>query len=107
MAEITPLAYGYVRDDLLHERRSHSVEDRLRDAARSFGYELAGVFREPAPQRGTLPPAFVELVQECRRADAHTVITLQGHMSGMSVCRMVLHAVLEVRAEAAVQEISL
>lgn len=106
MTALHPLAYGYLRDDVLCDRDSVSSEDRLRDAARSLGYELGAVFREPAPQNGTLPPAFVELVQECRRTAAQAVITLPGHLSNMSVCRMVLLAVLEVRADTAVHEVA-
>ncbi|WP_433527263.1 hypothetical protein ACQPZ2_21910 [Nocardia pseudovaccinii] len=102
---LLPLAYGYLRDDLLGASDSDSSEDRLRNTARSLGYELATVFHEPSPQIGTLPPAFVDLVQECRRAAAHVVITLRGHMSEMAVCRMVLLAVLDVRAGAAVHEV--
>jgi hypothetical protein len=105
MTALLPLAYGYLRDDLLDERGSSPGEDTLRDTARSLGYELGTVFHEPAPQNGTLPPAFVDLVQECRRAAAHTVITLRGHLSNMAVCRMVLLAVLDVRAGAAVHEV--
>ncbi|WP_157129599.1 hypothetical protein [Nocardia amamiensis] len=105
MTALLPLAYGYLRDDLLRDRDSDSSEDRLRAAAGSLGYELGTVFHEPPPQGATLPPAFVDLVQECRRAAAHAVITLHGHLSNMSVCRMVLLAVLDVRADAAVHEV--
>ncbi|WP_433567378.1 hypothetical protein ACQP1O_20595 [Nocardia sp. CA-151230] len=94
-----------MRDDLLGNRDPNSSDKILRAAARSLGYALGTVFHEPAPQNAILPPAFVDLVQECRRARAHTVLTLPGHLSGMSVCRMVLLAILEVRAEAAVQEV--
>ncbi|MBF6302815.1 hypothetical protein IU459_35580 [Nocardia amamiensis] len=94
-----------MRDDLLGDRDCGSGEDRLRAAAGALGYELGTVFHEPPPQGGTLPPAFVDLVQECRRAAAHAVITLHGHLSDMSVCRMVLLAVLDVRADAAVHEV--
>ena len=104
---LLPLAYGYVRDDLLDDHDFDSSEDRLRDTARSLGYELGTVFHEPKPQNATLPPAFVDLVQECRRAAAHAVITIRGHMSDMAVCRMVLLAVLDVRAGAAVHEVSM
>lgn len=104
---LLPLAYGYLREDLLCALDSNSCEDKLRDTARSLGYELGTVFREPPPQNATLPPAFVDLVDECRRAAAHAVITLRGHMSDMSVCRMVLLAVLEVRAGATVHEVEL
>ncbi|MFE3725384.1 hypothetical protein [Nocardia sp. NPDC059154] len=105
MTALLPLAYGYVRDDLLRDRDPKSSDDILRAAARSLGYALGTVFHESAPQNATLPPAFVDLVQECRRAEAHTVLTLPGHLSGMAVCRMVLLAILEARAEAAVQEV--
>lgn len=105
MTALLPLAYGYLRDDIHGVRDPISGEDRLRAAAESLGYALGAVFHEPAPQNGTLPPAFVELVRECRRSAAHTVLTLNGHLSGMSVCRMVLLAILDVRAETAVQEI--
>ncbi|WP_063039508.1 hypothetical protein [Nocardia grenadensis] len=77
----------------------------LRDAARSLGYELATVFHEPAPQSATLPPVFIDLVKECRRAEARMVLTLCGHLSGMAVCRMVLLSVLDVRGNVEVQEL--
>ncbi|MET8873745.1 hypothetical protein [Nocardia sp. NPDC004604] len=102
---LLPLAYGYLRDDLIGDRDGDSGEDTLRAAARSLGYELGTVFHEPLPETAMLPPAFVDLLQECRRAAAHAVITLQGHMSNMSVSRMVLQAVLQVRAEAIVHEV--
>ncbi|WP_157116556.1 hypothetical protein [Nocardia vaccinii] len=105
MTALLPLVYGYLRDDLLDESGSPPSEDRLRNAARSLGYELGTVFHEPAFQKGTLPPAFVDLVHECRRAAAHTVITLRGHLSDMAVCCMILLTVLDVRANAAVHEI--
>ncbi|MFE3225205.1 hypothetical protein [Nocardia sp. NPDC059228] len=105
MTALLPLAYGYVRDDLLSDRDPNSSDSILRAAARSLGYALGTVFHESEPQNAILPPAFVDLVQECRRAKAQTVLTLPGHLSGMSVCRMVLLAILEVRAEAAVQEV--
>jgi hypothetical protein len=105
MTALPPLAYGYLRDDLLDD--SNTSEDRLRNTAESLGYELGTVFHEPAPQNGTLPPAFVDLFQECRRAAAHTVITLSGHLSNMSVCRMILLTILDVRVGAAVYEVEL
>ncbi|MBU3061969.1 hypothetical protein KO481_10585 [Nocardia sp. NEAU-G5] len=104
---LLPLAYGYLRDDLLGDGDSNSIEDRLRRAARSLGFELATVFHEPSPQNGTLPPAFVDLVQECRRAAAHVVITLRGHLSEMATCKMVLLTILDVRAGAAVHEVEI
>ncbi|MFF7944792.1 hypothetical protein ACFZC5_34300 [Nocardia gamkensis] len=105
MTALPSLAYGYLRDDLINDRDRDAGEDMLRAAAASLGYELAAVFHEPPPQSGLLPPAFVDLIQECRRAAAHAVITLQGHLSNMSTCRMVLQEVLHVRAEAVVHEI--
>lgn len=105
MNSLLPLAYGYFREDLLGVSDPKSSEDKLRTAAESLGYSLGAIFREPTPQSGTLPPAFVELVQECRRSAAHSVLTLNGHLSGMCVCRMVLLAVLDGPTEAAVQEI--
>ncbi|MEU0505947.1 hypothetical protein [Nocardia sp. NPDC005998] len=101
MTALLPLAYGYLRDDLIGDRDRDSGEDMLRAAARSLGYELGTVFHEPPPETGLLPPVFVDLLQECRRAAAHAVITLQGHMSNMSVPRMVLQA----RAEVVVHEV--
>ncbi|MFF0452782.1 hypothetical protein [Nocardia africana] len=53
---LLPLAYGYVRDDLLDDRDFGASEDKLRDIARSLGYELGAVFREPKLQNMTLPP---------------------------------------------------
>ncbi|MFE9328627.1 hypothetical protein ACIHDR_47615 [Nocardia sp. NPDC052278] len=105
MTALLPLAYGYLRDDLIGDRDRDSGEDTLRAAARVLGYELGTVFHEPPTETGLLPPAFVDLLQECRRAAAHTVITLAGHMSNMSMSRMVLQAVLQVRAEAVIHEI--
>lgn len=105
MTALLPLAYGYLRDDLLDDHNPSPSEDRLRNIARSLGYELGTVFHEPEPQNGTLPPAFVDLVQECRRAAASMVITLRGHLSNMPVCRMILLTVLDVRAGAAVHEV--
>ncbi|MBF6207964.1 hypothetical protein IU483_28350 [Streptomyces gardneri] len=106
MTALLPLAYGYLRDDLIVDRDRDIGEDTLRAAARSLGYELAAVFHEPPPQGGLLPPAFADLIQECRRAAAHVVITLQGHLSNMAMSRMVLQEVLHVRAEAVVHEVA-
>ncbi|MGW4095099.1 hypothetical protein [Nocardia sp. NPDC004750] len=105
MTALLPLAYGYLRDDLITDHDRDAGDERLRVAAISLGYELATVFHEPRPQGGLLPPVFVDLIQECRRAAAHAVITLPGHLSNMSMCRMVLQEVLHVRAEAVVHEI--
>ncbi|MGO4649765.1 hypothetical protein AB4305_33280 [Nocardia sp. 2YAB30] len=103
MTALLPLAYGYLRDDLLGD--PNASEDKPRTAARSLGRALGTVFHEPAPQSATLPPAFIDLVQECRRAEAHTVLTMHVHLSGMSVCRMVLLEILDIRADFAVQEV--
>ncbi|MRH87780.1 hypothetical protein GFY24_09995 [Nocardia sp. SYP-A9097] len=105
MTALLPLAYGYVRDDLLSDRDPSFSDKILLAAARSLGYALGTVFHEPGPQSATLPPVFVDLVQECRRARACTVLTLPGHLSGTSLCHRVLLAILEARAEAAVQEV--
>ncbi|MGW4091409.1 hypothetical protein [Nocardia sp. NPDC004750] len=105
MTALLPLAYGYLRDDLITDRDRDAGEDTLRAAATSLGFELATMFYEPPPQGGLLPPAFVDLIQECRRAAAHAVITLPGHLSNMSMARMVLQEVLHVRAEAVIHEI--
>lgn len=105
MTSLSPLAYGYLRDDLLDAHDPVSSEDKLRTAAASLGYALGTVFREPAPQNGTLPPAFVELVRECRRSEAHTVLTLNGHLSSICMYRTVLAAVLDICADDAVREI--
>lgn len=105
MTTLLPLAYGYLRDDLVDDRDRVGGEDALRAAALSLGCELASVFHEQSPEAGLLPPAFADLIHECRRAAAHTVITLQGHLSNMSMSRMVLREVLHVRAEAVVHEV--
>ncbi|MQY20604.1 hypothetical protein [Nocardia macrotermitis] len=105
MTSVQPLAYGYLRSDLLRDRDPNSVEQRLRTAAATLGYALGTIFYEPLPDSGTLPPAFVELVHECRRTEAHTVLTLHGHLSGMSVCCKVLEAILGGHTGATIQEI--
>ncbi|WP_458688413.1 hypothetical protein [Nocardia tengchongensis] len=105
MTALLPLAYGYVRDDLLSNRDPGVCDKMLRAAAKSLGYALGTVFHERGAEGTTLPPVFVDLVQECRRARACTVLTLPGHLSGTSVCHRVLLAILEARAEAAIQEV--
>lgn len=105
MTPVLPLAYGYLRADLLRDRDQHSVEQRLRSAAESLGYALGAVFFEPLPHEGTLPPAFVELVHECRRTEAHTVLTMHGHLSGMSTCHRVLEAILGSHTGATIREV--
>ncbi|MET8796971.1 hypothetical protein ABZV91_11040 [Nocardia sp. NPDC004568] len=101
MTALPPLAYGYLRDDLVGGSDGATAETTLRAAATALGYELGTVFHEPPSPNGVLPPVFIDLVQECRRAAAHSVITLPGHLSGGSVCSRVLRA----RAEVVVHEV--
>jgi hypothetical protein len=105
MTILMPLAYGYLRNDLLPDRDRDRSEGELWTAASVFGYELGTVFHEPDPLDGTLPPAFLDLVQECRRAEARTVLTLHRHLPNMSVCRMILSSILGVRADITIREI--
>ena len=102
MTEVLPLAYGYLRDDLLSERGC--AESMLRAAAIALGYELGTVFHEPRRWGAGLPPAFVDLLEECRRAAANAVITPHGHLSE-TVSRPVLQTVLAARCELVVHEI--
>lgn len=75
-----PLAYGYLRLDLVSADDLHSSELRLTMAAKTLGCELAAIFREPTPET-TVPPAYSELVRECCRAEARIVITGRDHLS--------------------------
>ncbi|MEU2037211.1 hypothetical protein [Nocardia niwae] len=102
MTDVLPLAYGYMRDDLLGER--DAAENTLRAAAIALGYELGTVFHEPRCGSQGLPPAFVDLLTECRRADAEAVITPRGHLSE-TVTRTVLQTVLVARCELIVHEV--
>ncbi|WP_327138894.1 hypothetical protein [Nocardia sp. NBC_01327] len=102
-----PLAYGYLRVDLLDSVALILGEQRLVTAAFQLGCQLAAVFLEPAPHSTTVPPAFLDLVQECRRSEAHTVITVCGHMSGMAVPHTCLLDILARRAAAQVCEVAL
>ncbi|BDT91280.1 MULTISPECIES: hypothetical protein [Nocardia] len=102
MTDVLPLAYGYLRDDLLGER--DAAEDTLRAAANALGYELGTVFHEPRCGSEGLPPAFVDLLAECRRAAAEAVITPQGHLSE-TVFRTVLQSALTARGELVVHEV--
>ncbi|MRH86649.1 hypothetical protein GFY24_04040 [Nocardia sp. SYP-A9097] len=99
-----PLAYGYLRLELLGDETA-LWEGRLASAARELGFELAAIFREYAPD-ATVPPAYLDLLDECRRARAHLVMTAAGHLSGMRVPRTCLLGLLAVRAGAQVCEVS-
>lgn len=94
------LSYGYLRTDLLETDEVKQWDDRLAEFAEAHGYQLATVFHEPSPQTTTVPPAFVELVAACRRSEAHTVLTVHGHMSGLAVPRMCLLDLLAARGHA-------
>ncbi|MET8800978.1 hypothetical protein ABZV91_31955 [Nocardia sp. NPDC004568] len=101
MIALLPLAYGHLRDDLVHDR--DAGDDALRAAARPLGHEPATVFHETSSS-GLLPPAFVDLIQECRRAAVRKVLTLQGHMTNTSMSPMFLHEILFALAAAVVHE---
>ncbi|MFF0455818.1 hypothetical protein [Nocardia africana] len=101
-----PLAYGYLRLDLVPADDLRSSELRLIMAAKMLGCELAAIFREPTPQT-TVPPAYLELVRECCRAEARIVITGRDHLSNLELPRTSLLAVLAGRAHVRVHEISL
>lgn len=107
MSAVLPLAYGYLRDDLLDVVGLKAAESRLRNIASRLGFEIGIVFHEPTPQTATVPRAFLDMVQECRRAEARAVITASGHMSGMAIPRISLVAVLAERTGAFVWEIDL
>ncbi|WP_280382743.1 hypothetical protein [Nocardia wallacei] len=100
-----PLAYGYLRTDLVGD--GDRAERQMIRAAWDLGFQLAAVFREQSPQTAAVPPAYVDLVCECCRAEAHMVITVPGHLCGMAVPRMVLLDMLAVRAHAQVCEVTL
>ncbi|MGO4614783.1 hypothetical protein AB4305_00405 [Nocardia sp. 2YAB30] len=100
-----PLAYGYIRLDLAG-RELATCEQRMQAFARERGYQLAAVFRERAPQAATLPQAFIDLIDECRRAEAHMVFTLCGHLAGMATPRACLVDVMAARGRAHVCELS-
>ncbi|WP_063057474.1 hypothetical protein [Nocardia sienata] len=102
MTEVLPLAYGYLRDDLLSERGS--ADGMLQAAANALGYELGTVFHEPRPWSAGLPPAFADLLMECRRAAANAVITPHGHLSE-TVSRTVLQTALVAHGELVVHEV--
>ncbi|MEU1430222.1 hypothetical protein ABZ412_24395 [Nocardia sp. NPDC005746] len=101
-----PLAYGYLRTDLLSPQRLVETVTRLMAAATEHGHELATVFYEDSPQNAALPEAFAELAIECRRSGAHTVYTCSGHLGGMAVPRICLLDYLAARGSAHVLELS-
>ncbi|RMI30116.1 hypothetical protein [Nocardia stercoris] len=101
-----PLAYGYVRTDLVAPQRLAETVARLTAAAADHGHELATVFYEDSPQSAALPEAFAELTIECRRSGAHTVFTLPGHLGGMAIPRICLLDFLAARGNAHVWELS-
>ncbi len=104
MNAVPPLAYGYLRVDLVDD--GDLAERLMVAAAQAAGCELAAVFWERSPQ-STVPPAWLDLVCECCRAEAHTVFTALGHLCDMALPRMVLLEMLAVRADAQVSEVSL
>ncbi|RMI30497.1 hypothetical protein [Nocardia stercoris] len=102
----SPLAYGYLRMDLISPQSLAGTVARLTAAAAEHGHELATVFYEDAPQSATLPEAFAELAMECRRSGAHTVFTLPGHLGGMAIPRICLLDFLAARGSAHVWELA-
>ncbi|WP_406281623.1 hypothetical protein OH799_17340 [Nocardia sp. NBC_00881] len=99
-----PLAYGYIRLDLAG-RELTTCEQRMQASARERGYQLAAVFREREPLAATLPQAFIDLIDECRRAEAHMVFTVCGHLTGMATPRTCLLDVMAARGLAHVCEL--
>ncbi|MFJ4651075.1 hypothetical protein ACIP5Y_07355 [Nocardia sp. NPDC088792] len=102
-----PLAYGYLRADLLGNLTLDIGERILAASACKLGCELAAVFLESDPLSETVPPAFLDLLEECRRSGAHLVLTGCGHMSGMVVPHSCLLNVLALRADVHVCEVAL
>ncbi|QIS09821.1 hypothetical protein [Nocardia arthritidis] len=86
---LPPLCYGYLRLDLVDEDTVEAYDAALaRIAFAEYQHQLAGVFHESSPQSCQLPPELVRLVAECVRAEAHMVLTIAGHLSGMGVARI-------------------
>lgn len=104
---LAPLAYGYLRTDLLGSADLAICEARLAEAARRLGCQLGCIFHEDSPQTSTVPPAYLDLVRECCRAEAHRVVTGCGHLCGMAIPRTSLLDVLAVRAQVQVCEVAL
>ncbi|MGW5515350.1 hypothetical protein [Nocardia africana] len=104
MNKLLPLAYGYLRMDLVDD--GDRAERQITQAAQHLGFQMAAVFREHSPET-IVPTAYLDLVCECCRADAHTVIAAPGHLSGMTVPQTVLLDMLATRARAHVREVTL
>ena len=72
MNGLRPLAYGFVRTDLVDD--VPAWEQRIREFAAAQGFELAAVFRD----------ATATLTQELLRAEAHAVIApAPEHVAGL------------------------
>jgi len=104
-AALLPLCYGYLRTDLIAVGAVAVYDEALARMATARGYQLGTVFHEPSPQAAPLSRAVAELAAECRRADAHLVLTFQGHLSDMTVSRGCLLAYLRSRGHAEVIEL--
>ncbi|MCU1647402.1 MAG: Uncharacterized protein JWN03_7677 [Nocardia sp.] len=85
------LIYGYLRDDLA-DGHSEELEVDLRTLAREQGLCFAATFHESLSSDGT---AFVELMCELMRADAHHVVVPSlEHLAGQAIPREALLAKL-------------
>ncbi|MBF6454549.1 hypothetical protein [Nocardia cyriacigeorgica] len=105
MTALSPLAYGYLRDELLVDVELPRCDQRLIAIARQMGFDMAAIFHERADIASLVPGAFLDLVHECRRARARMVFTLPGHIAGLTVPAASLLHVLADRGEAAVFEV--
>ena len=74
---IKPLAYGYLRvpDDMPNEL-ARELQQAIKKQAESEGFCLVSAYRENAP---CAMRAWGQLVEELKRAQAHTVIVSTGH----------------------------
>ncbi|MFJ4654226.1 helicase associated domain-containing protein [Nocardia sp. NPDC088792] len=105
------LMYGYLRLDLITGCVDES-QAQLEAFAAEHGYQLAGVFHEPATNPSTLPPSstslpflppgFLELARACRDSDVREVVTLPGHLAGMPMPQKHLLTFLAARGHAQV-----
>lgn len=105
MTALSPLAYGYLRDELLVGVELPRCDQRLIAIARRMGFDMAAIFHERTDFSSIVPGAFLDLVHECRRARARMVFTLPGHIAGLTVPAASLLNVLADRGEAAVFEV--
>ncbi|VFA97920.1 hypothetical protein [Nocardia cyriacigeorgica] len=105
MTALSPLAYGYLRDELLVDIELRRCDQRLIAIARRMGFDMAAIFHERTDLASIVPGAFLDLVHECRRARARMVFTLPGHIAGLTVPASALLSVLADRGEAAVFEV--